>query len=139
MRCGASSSVTSTASVSMRSGLPIAFSRAASLFASRPTPSTAMPASANLTAVPKPMPLLAPVMIATCMSPLRLRICDAHIRRFQPAGNGDQDLRTLQQQMRVRFIAEADAAVTLDVLAGVLDRRGAGDDQGGFHLPPTPE
>src|SRR3546814_10689862 len=78
-----------------------------------------MPASANLTAVPKPMPLLAPVMIATCMSPLRFRICDAHIRRFQPAGNGDQDLRTLQQQMRVRFIAEADAAVNLDVLAGV--------------------
>src|SRR3546814_4587069 len=36
--------------------------------------------------------------------------------------------------MRVRFIAEADAAVNLDVLAGVLDRRGAGDEQGRFHL-----
>src|SRR3546814_19879336 len=93
-----------------------------------------MPASANLTAVPKPMPLLAPVMIATCMSPLRFRICDAHIRRFQPAGNGEQDLRTLQQQMRVRLIAEADAAVNLDVIAGVPDRRGAGDETGRSHL-----
>src|SRR5262249_50915811 len=73
MRLGPSSEVKSTASVATRSGSPMAFSRSLSRLSSRPVPSTAMPISASLVAHPKPMPLLAPVTIAICMSFTRLR------------------------------------------------------------------
>src|ERR1700722_18848253 len=90
IRCGASSSVRSTASVAMRSPPPaprssppspspsrspslIACSKPASLLSSRPVPTIAMPMAASLVAHPKPIPLLAPVTIATCMSRIHLR------------------------------------------------------------------
>src|SRR6185437_389281 len=70
MRRGASSPVRSTASVATRSGSPTVLSSSASRPSSRPMPTTAMPASASFVAHPKPMPLLAPVTIATCISPI---------------------------------------------------------------------
>src|SRR5271166_615073 len=68
----ASSWVKSTASVATRSGSLIAFSSSASRSWSRPVPTTAMPISASFVAHPKPIPLLAPVTIATCISPIHL-------------------------------------------------------------------
>src|SRR4051812_6570008 len=76
MRAGASSAVKSTAMVATRSASPMSLARSASLSSSRPTPRTAMPISASLVAHPKPIPLLAPVTIATCMS--------IHLRQFRP-------------------------------------------------------
>src|SRR5271165_322515 len=73
IRLGASSSVRLTASVATRSGSSIAFFNSESLPSSRPVPNTAMPRSASLLAQPKPMPPLAPVTIATCISPVCLR------------------------------------------------------------------
>src|SRR5215469_1294705 len=70
MRRGASSWVRSTASVATRSGSLTDFSSSASPSLSRPVPTTAIPISASLVAHPKPMPLLAPVTIATCISPI---------------------------------------------------------------------
>src|SRR4051812_32857835 len=68
IRAGASSEIRSTAMVATRSGSPIVFAKSASLSSSRPVPMTAIPISASLVAQAKPMPLLAPVTIATCIS-----------------------------------------------------------------------
>src|SRR5690349_2113454 len=73
IRCGASSAVRSTARVATRSSSLISCRSSASLPSSRPVPSTAIPASASLVAHPKPMPLLAPVTIATCISHIHFR------------------------------------------------------------------
>src|ERR1700727_1700160 len=58
--------------VATRAGSPTAFSSSVSRFSSRPAPTIAMPIPASFFAHPKPMPLLAPVTTATCISPIHL-------------------------------------------------------------------
>ena len=98
-----------------RSGSPTDCSSRASLPESLPTPTTAMPMCASLAAHPKPIPLLAPVTMATCMSSPSSICRDPHVGRLQSARNGAQQLRALQQEVRIRLVAETHAAVNLDV------------------------
>src|ERR1700757_2004780 len=70
MRRGASSRVRSTATVATRAGSSMDFCNSASRSSSRPVPRMAIPISASFFAHPKPMPLVAPVTIATCISPI---------------------------------------------------------------------
>src|ERR1700744_2655585 len=72
MRPGASSSVRSTATVAIRSGAPMASANSASRCSLRPVATTPMPISESLVAQPKPIPPVAPVTIAICMSSVRL-------------------------------------------------------------------
>lgn len=59
---------------------------------------------------------------------------NALCRRFKPTGNGDKDLRALQEQVRVGFITETDAAMDLDGLACIGDRGIARHQKGRFNL-----
>src|SRR5688500_9449515 len=88
----------------------MACSSSASRSRSRPAPSTAMPASASLTAQLKPIPLLAPVTIATCMSvdPLRQRRPDLVFEDFPGIVLGqsvpdDHPLRGFERGQAVRI------------------------------------
>src|SRR6516164_1117606 len=72
IRRGASSQVRSTANVATRAGSSMDLSSSASRSSSRPVPRMAIPISASLLAHPKPMPLVAPVTIATCISPIHV-------------------------------------------------------------------
>src|SRR6185312_12334271 len=126
MRLGASCWVKSTARVAIRTGSPTALSRAASLFGSLPAPTTAMPIRASWVTQPKPMPLLALVTMATCMSLSPSIGCDSACGRFQTTGDGDQQLRTLQEQMRIGFVTETHATVDLNTQLRVFERGGAG-------------
>ena len=58
-----------------------------------------------------------------------MNVCDPLVRRFQTARYGNQELGPFQEQVRIRFVAEADPTVELYIFATDLQRRGPGHEQ----------
>ena len=76
--------------------------------------------------------VVSPVLSLQLLAGRDLR--DARDPSLEPARNLDQKARPLQQSMGIRLVAEADAAVDLNILAGVLDGCGARDEERAFDL-----